>query len=106
MSLVDLLDLPFNVIHLLYKNALLTAIAQREKEEAERKQKEEEEKRAKAQEAKERKMNAQQRGPIQSAIPVKQNQPVQMPSPTSSADASRLGDASMTELEDMFEEGL
>lgn len=48
-----------------------------------------------------------QRGPIQSSIPVRQQdtQPVQMPS-QSSADAARIGDAAMADLEDLFEEGL
>lgn len=100
-----MIDLPFNVIHHLYKNALLTAIAQREKEEQDKKNKEEEEKRSKAQEAKERRINAKRNGPMQSFIPIKQNQPVQMPS-QSSPSASLLGDAAMSEFEDLFEEGL
>lgn len=91
------------MIHLLYRNSLLTAIAQKEKEEAERKQKEEEEKQVRAKAAKDRQM--QKRGPNTTAIPIKQNLPVQMPSKTSDA-ANRLGDAAMTELEEMFEEGL
>ena len=102
------MDQPFNVINYLYRNALLTAIAQREKEKAEQKQKEEEEKKQREQEARERRMAAKnQRGPIQSSIPVRQQdtQPVQMPS-QSSADAARIGDAAMVDLEDLFEEGL
>ena len=94
------------MIHILYRNALATAMAQKEKDEMEAKQKEEEEKRAKQQEARARRINAN-KGPIRSSIPVRQNtQSVQMPSQASAADVSRLGDASMTELEDMFEEGL
>ena len=102
ISLVDLLDLPFNVIHILYKNALQTAITQKEKDEAEAKLKEQQEAAERQRAARERKMqNAP--GPIQSAIPVKKNN-VQMPSKSSYADA-RMSDAAMTEMEDLFEEG-
>ena len=72
------------------------------------KKQEEEEKKQREQEARERRMAAKnQRGPIQSSIPVRQQdtQPVQMPS-QSSADAARIGDAAMADLEDLFEEGL
>lgn len=93
------------MIHTLYRNALITAIAQREKEEADAKKKAEEERRQKAQENRARRAQ-NQRGPIQSAIPVKQNQPVQMPSQQSSEGEARLGDITASELEDLFEEGL
>ena len=90
---------------MLYRNALVTAIAQREKEEAEAKKRAEEERKQRIQENKARRAQ-NQRGHMQSAIPVKQNQPVQMPSQQSSEGASRLGDVAASELEDLFEEGL
>lgn len=103
--MIDLLDLPFNVIHYLYKNSLLAALAQKKKEEEEQKQREEEEKRNRQQAARDQRM-MNRKGPIQSSIPIKQSQqPIQMPS-ASSADVARLNSAAMNELEDMFEGGL
>lgn len=103
--MIDLLDLPFNIIHTLYKNALLTAIAQKEKEEKDAKEraaKEAAERKAEVHAAKQ----ANQRGPRSSSIPIKkQPNSVQMPSQSSNADIARLSDSAMSDFEDLLEEG-
>lgn len=105
--MIDLLDLPFNVIHELYRSSFLTAQAQKEKEEKEQKEREKEEAEARRRERADAR-NANRRGPINSPIPVKQPN-VQMATqqdPDQRAAQNRLGDAQMSEVEEFFEEGL
>ena len=104
--MIDLIDLPFNVVHTLYKNALLTAIAQKEKEEKEAKERAAQEERERREEARAMRQN-NQRGPRSTSIPIKKQSPnsVQMPSQSSNADAARLSDAAMSDFEDLLEEG-
>ena len=99
--MIDLIDLPFNVVHTLYKNALQTAIAQKEKEEQEAKERAEAESRERAENAREAR-RIQQSKPMSSTMPMKQPNSVQMPSKSSDENIARINDATMSDFEDLF----
>ena len=102
IDITNLFDLPFNIVHELYRNAFLASQEQKEKEEQEESKRKEEERR---QEEEYRRNNAQQRGPRQSSVPMKQ--PMQTPPINESENktgyaSAAMDDAMMSEFEDML----
>lgn len=105
INLIDLIDLPFNIIHELYRSAFLTAQAQAEKEAEEKKKKEEE---AREREREERRINRGGRSAAQvRSIPVKQEKK-EDPSPHTPEERrarTRADSLISSGVEEIFEEG-
>ena len=97
IDITNLFDLPFNIVHELYRNAFLVSQEQKEKEEREERKRIEEERK---QEEEYRRNNAQQRGPRQSSVPMKQ--PMQTPPESNGNHSTYIDDAMMSELEDVL----
>lgn len=99
-----MLDLPFNVLHELYRSAFLTAQAQAEKDKIEKQQREKEEQERRRQE---RRHNGNKRSRPVSSIPIKE-QPMQMSSsltPEEKRAQARANAILADGVEEIFEEG-